>query len=352
GAPLALAREGACLAIDGRIGNALRIALSPSLHGWLARDLVDIKPAAPPLRRGTISNVSVTDSDTTTLVRIPLGLRVPFAVTDRVEPPSLELTLFGVNNRLDWVVERAERGFIETITTLPATDGSCRFYISVRAKRLFGFRTYYDGDTFWLVLRHPPKPSSDPSRPLAGRTIVVDPGHGGASNGTLGSTGIQEKVINLEMARVLRRLLEKRGATVRLTRSDDYDVSLAERAHQAELGGDLFVSVHNNSIALTSDPLRERGVSVYYYHSQSREAAEAIYHRMLNVEPRPHPWGLVRADLYVVREITAVPSVLVECLFLSHPEDEMLLMDKAYVERDMEAVAAGIADWFAAVTRR
>ena len=56
--------------------------------------------------------------------------------------------------------------------------------------------------------------------------------------------------------------------------------------------------------------------------------------------------GVVKADLFVVREITSMPSVLVECLFLSHPADEMLLLDKRFDERYMEAVAEGIADWF------
>jgi len=352
GAPILAAREGTYFSIVGSVGNMLRVALTPSLHGWVARDFVEMAQTEPPLRRGCVRDLSVLEGDGATVVRIPLGLRVPFTITERPRSSAIELTLYGVENSLNWITDRTRRGLVDAIGIVPTDDGSCKLDISLRAGGLLGYCAYYVGSDFCVALRHPLSPPADPARPLAGRTILLDPGHGGESKGTLGSTGIEEKVINLELCRILRRLLETRGAKVRLTRGGDEDVSLAERAGQAEQGGDLFVSVHNNSIALTGDPLEARGVGVYYYLSHSREAAHAIYRRMLRVEPRPEAYGVVTADLYIPREITAMPSVLVECLFLSHPEDEMLLMDKAFSERYMESVAAGISDWFAAAGQK
>jgi len=348
GGPLLAAREGTYFCIDGRVGNALRVALTPTLHAWVARESVVMAENEPPFRRGVITDLTVEESETASVVRIPLGLRVPFLIRESPHRASIELTLFGIENYLNWVIDHTPHGLVETIAAVPASDGSCRFDIALQGRGLLGYRAYYDGTVLCVSLRHPLTASGQKERPLTGRTILLDPGHGGASLGTLGSTGVAEKTIDLNMARVLCRLLEERGARVRLTRADDVDVSLADRARQAEQDADLFVSVHNNSIGLTDDPLAARGMGVYYYHPHSREVAQAIYRRLQRVDPPPKADGLVTADLYVVREITAMPSVLLECLFLSHPEDEMLLLDKSFVERDMEAVTAGISDWLEA----
>lgn len=347
GAPILAARAGTCLAVDGRCGNMLRVALTGTRHGWLPRELVDMGGDEPPLRRGVVNDLSVAESETATMVRIPLGLRVPFVITENPALASLDLTIFGVENSLNWITARTPKGIAEAVNPIHSDDGTCGFRISLHGGRLWGYRGYYDGTTLCLLVRHPLAPASNRAKPLAGRTILLDPGHGGPSKGTLGSTGVAEKVVNAELGRILRGLLEARGARVRMTRPDDEDVSLAGRARQAEEDGDLFVSIHNNSVDLTADPLAARGAGIFYYHPHSREAASAIYRRMVTVEPRPEPYGEIAADLYVVREITAMPSVLLECLFLSNPEDEMLLLDKAFTARYMEKVAEGIADYFA-----
>ncbi|MCX8037664.1 MAG: N-acetylmuramoyl-L-alanine amidase [Candidatus Sumerlaeia bacterium] len=392
GAPLLAVREGTFLNVDGRVGNMLRVALTPRLHGYVARESVVMTGEDAPLQRGAVENLAVIETETATLVRIPLGLRVPLALDQGAGGDSVELTLYGVENRLNWITDRTQRGLVNVIAALPSDDATCRLAFGLRAP-LLGYRAWYEGEVLWLSFRscsrlrrvgnsessvldsglesgkgtktvasssqsaignapsttdtssmQNPKSKSQ-NLPLDGMVVLLDPGHGGASKGTLGSTGVEEKTINLQMAESLRRRLESRGARVRMTRSDDREVSLAERVRMAELDADLFVSIHNNSVALDGDPLAARGMGVFYYHPHSRAAARAIYESLARVEPPLTPYGLVNADLYVVREVTAAPSVLLECLFLSHPEDEMLLLDPAYIERAMEAVAEGICAW-------
>ena len=361
GAPLVRAPRATYLNVVGRVGDRIRVALTPSLHGWLRREQVEIVDDEPPLRRGVVRDITMAERDNATVVRIPLGLRVPFAVTEDAHLQSVELTLFGVENNLNWITDRTPRGLVETIAAVPSAEATCKLQISLRKQwpeehspsrraaddRLLGYHVYYEGTDLCVVLRHSLAPAKDRARPLTGRTILLDPGHGGTSKGTIGSTALEEKTINLELCQMLRRQLERRGARVVPIRSSDTEVSLADRARRAEQEGDLFISIHNNSIALTGDPLSVRGAGVFYYHRHSHDVARAIYRRILQLEPPPAPYGVVAADLFVVREITAMPSVLVECLFLSHPEDEMLLLDKQFAERYMEAVAMGVADWFA-----
>lgn len=80
------------------------------------------------------------------------------------------------------------------------------------------------------------------------RTVVIDPGHGGAETGKVGRSGLMEKDVNLAVARELKRYLERQsGVRVVLTREDDREVPLGGRAEIANrAGGDLFVSLHCN----------------------------------------------------------------------------------------------------------
>lgn len=345
GAPLAMAREGTRLDVAGSAGKRLRIALGESLHGWIHHDQIENPAQAAPGRQGSVRNLTISESGRTAVIRMPLGERVPFAVTERPNGSALELTLFNVDNRLNWITDKSALGLIETVSAVPSADGTARFLIAPRQGRLRGYRGYYEQSDFLFAI-HLPVPPGEPANPLAGRKVILDPGHGGPSPGTIGSTGVEEKTVNLTLCKILKSRLESRGASVVMTRDGDKDVSLADRARFAEKEDDacLFVSIHNNSISLTEDPLAARGVGVFYYQPHSRDLAQAVYRRMLAVEPKPRPYGVIRGDFFVCREITHMPSVLVECLFLSSPEDEMLLLDKAFVERYMEAVAAGIAD--------
>ncbi|MBM4370471.1 MAG: N-acetylmuramoyl-L-alanine amidase [Deltaproteobacteria bacterium] len=86
-------------------------------------------------------------------------------------------------------------------------------------------------------------------QPKAIRTVVIDPGHGGANLGALGITGAYEKDVNLAIARMLRQALETRtGIRVLLTRDDDRDVPFDERIGLANReNADLFISLHCNA---------------------------------------------------------------------------------------------------------
>src|SRR5699024_12173673 len=100
--------------------------------------------------------------------------------------------------------------------------------------------------------------------PLAGKTIVVDPGHGGPDGGAEGTDDTQEKEIALEVAKKLQHYLQQSGALVYLTRETDTDLadkgtsSLYQRKSEdirrrlafiQEKKADLFVSIHLNAIA-------------------------------------------------------------------------------------------------------
>src|SRR5690606_18848766 len=107
-------------------------------------------------------------------------------------------------------------------------------------------------------------------QPLTGATIVLDPGHGGDEPGAVGPTGLQEKDVNLAVAREAKAILEAQGATVVLTRTGDYRITLASRGAIAQaLPPIAFVSIHHNA---DPDELRDTPGSETYFQIASPES--------------------------------------------------------------------------------
>lgn len=112
-------------------------------------------------------------------------------------------------------------------------------------------------------------------KPLLGRVICIDPGHGGTADTDhyrVGIAGEREEWVNLRVGLYLRELLEEAGATVVLTRMEDVFVPLADRADLAlAQQADLFLSIHHNATADTSVSF-----PVLYYHGNASENKASI----------------------------------------------------------------------------
>lgn len=199
-----------------------------------------------------------------------------------------------------------------------------------------------------LVITIKGKPNS-----LSGTLVVLDPGHGGTDVGALGlDKTAYESRINLALAAETKAALEKRGATVLLTRTDDTDVTLEERkAYARNNGADLFVSIHCNGSVNAS----KLGTSVYYYRPFSQPLASAVYEKML---------ALFQNDFYAsdaakrsacavgtlynpfsVTRLEECPSILVETAFVTNDNECRLLLDGANREKIAEAIASGIESY-------
>ncbi|MBM3321432.1 MAG: N-acetylmuramoyl-L-alanine amidase, partial [Candidatus Eisenbacteria bacterium] len=193
---------------------------------------------------------------------------------------------------------------------------------------------------------------------LAGRTILIDPGHGGRFSGTVGLDGLAEKDVNLGVALYLWGLLRDAGADAHLTRASDRDLlaeseepnlekDLAARVAIADsLEPDLFLSIHHNADADTN---RERNRVETYHRAgdegPSLDAARAIHAHLVRNLGIPEG-DVLPGNFYVLRE-SRFPAVLGEPSYLSHPpvEKKLLLAEKRRLEA--EAYFFGIAEYFA-----
>lgn len=178
--------------------------------------------------------------------------------------------------------------------------------------------------------------------PLAGKTIVIDAGHGGADPGARGVSGrTRESYNTLFVAQDVQHLLKRAGAHVIMTRDSDVFVPLDTRAAIAnKAGADIFISIHNDS---NPDP-SVRGVTTYYYTQQSRRLADVLQ-TSLSTGLGARNVGVLQQPFLVVRT-TWMPSVLVELGFLTNWTDEQLLADPVYRYRAAEAIYKGVVQYF------
>ncbi|MFT4412759.1 SH3 domain-containing protein [Fredinandcohnia humi] len=176
---------------------------------------------------------------------------------------------------------------------------------------------------------------------LKGKTIVVDPGHGGNDSGAVGATGTFEKEITLRTARIVFDKLSATGANVILTRNSDSYISLRSRVSISHYrNADAFISIHYDSTADRS----ARGITSYYYKNIDIPLASSIQAEMIRntgFKNRQHRLG----NFQVIRE-NRNPSALLELGFLSNPTEEYTVNTNSFQENVSNGIFYGLAQYF------
>lgn len=194
-----------------------------------------------------------------------------------------------------------------------------------------------------------PKPT-EAAGPLNGRVILVDAGHGGTDGGARArDSGIWEKEINLQVAQAVRQALERAGARVIMTREQDGQFSENKRADLTarlelarEGGAEMLLSIHMNEYRSR----KESGPQVFYRagQEQSRLLAGALQDALI-AGLAPARERVAMAGDYFMLSLD-IPSVLVECGFLSNAAEERLLLDAAYQTRIAQAICQGVEEFY------
>ncbi|MCD8216395.1 MAG: N-acetylmuramoyl-L-alanine amidase CwlD [Clostridiales bacterium] len=187
---------------------------------------------------------------------------------------------------------------------------------------------------------------------LERKIILIDPGHGGTDPGKVVSEGDKEKDINLSISLYLAEYLEQGGAGVYMTRTEDEALSdskrtdLRQRRQLAERSEvDAYVSIHQNFY-----PREEvKGAQVFYPKScdEGKALAECIQSRLIEIADESNKRVVKENNTYYMLKNAEKPSVIVECGFLSNPEENRLLNSEEYQKKIAWAVYIGIADYFA-----
>lgn len=182
--------------------------------------------------------------------------------------------------------------------------------------------------------------------------ILVDAGHGGSDPGMIGVGGLEEKGINLSISLLLRDTLEKSGYSVIMTREEDkglYDSSAANKKAQdmqrriamiREHMPVLSISIHQNSY----HDAGVHGPQVFYYESsvEGKKLAEAVQSSLNDLLEVDRPRKVKGNTSYYLLKRSSGTLVIVECGFLTNPEEAQKLQTKEYQEKVAAAVSEGI----------
>jgi len=182
---------------------------------------------------------------------------------------------------------------------------------------------------------------------IVGKRILIDPGHGDTDPGAIGPTKLEEKTVNLAVAKLLQEELTKEGAIVTLTRTTDEYLELSERTDISNGANyDAFISIHANSF----DKSSANGTETFYNLNtnfngpKSVVLAETVQKSLvshLKTNDRRHK----AADFYVLKN-NEVPSILVELAFISNPTEEKLLRSKAFQQSAARGITQGLINYF------
>ena len=192
-------------------------------------------------------------------------------------------------------------------------------------------------------------------RTKAETVVVVDPGHGGNDPGKVGTGGVEEKGINLSIAGRLKSLLELNDITVVMTRETDeglYDSSASNKKADdlkkrvkliEESGASVAVSIHQNSYTDASC----RGAQTFYYtdSSEGEELARILLEQLKAVLNDGNHRTEKENDSYYMLKKSTIPTVIVECGFLSNPDEKEMLLSEEYQEKIAWALHLGILEY-------
>jgi len=197
------------------------------------------------------------------------------------------------------------------------------------------------------------------SLPVSGKTIVIDAGHGKPDEGAESSNGTTEAETNLKIALKLQNLLEQSGCSVILTRSDEnaiYDIDsktlrqkkISDIHNRVKIGNessaDIFVSIHLNKI-----PQQQYDGWQTFYNSKNANGQKLAVsiQKSLNdaIQKENNRVAKSIENIYIVKHVE-IPTTIVECGFLSNPDEEKLLLEDEYQNKLAWGIYNGIIDYF------
>ncbi|MBG9445312.1 hypothetical protein ABE66_11665 [Cytobacillus firmus] len=287
--------KGEAVEVHSQKGNWSSITAAKGLKGWVSSSYIDKKKPVDDKEAVTVKETRITLKENSNIRKGP-G------------------TNFGVI-----ALEKAGTSLVKT--------GESKDWIKVKTSK--GKEGWVAG---WLV--------ASPNSGLKGKVIVIDAGHGGYDNGTSGKIH-KEKTLNLKTAQELKTLLQKSGAKVVMTRSNDQYLSLNQRVNISHAQkADAFISIHYNAYSSTSSGI----ITFYYNNSKDGRLAQSIHNGLL-VQTGMRNLGAKYGNYHVLRT-NKQPSVLLELGFLSNPNEERHVGTADYQRKAARGIYEGLNQYF------
>lgn len=344
GAKINYLPEGVEMYADAENENLYRVKISQNRYVYIPKSQVNVvekvAPAADFMQNNVVlsGSFSVYNEGDADKVSMSVGGKKPYIVKEYADPHKIVVDLYGVQCNSNWITHRKGLKSVENVDVESIDSDVTRVTVYLKTKSSWGFSMDYRGNNLVLSIKNVPT-----SLYLKDMIIGLDAGHGGPeSSGAVSNSGVKEKDINLSMVYILKEILEKQGAKVVLSRTDDSGLTMRERQDKfIEGGADIVISVHNNA---GGSPLTTGGTSTYYRYNVYKPLAEKVVNNLRAI-PGVKDYGMTGNFNFSLSAITDFPCILVEALFMSNLWDEEQMVDPKFQRLMMQNVADGLVEY-------
>ena len=309
------------------------------MGGYIETDNVKVLDAGTVVKTGVMSSVGMSVTAKETVLSFDMGENLP--MNGFIENGEFVFCFYNMDISSAKLPKLMENPlFSEIRGEQSARAGAYRYYLKLKdPDNFYGFEFRYDNGTVNVVFRNP-QTLAFGDLPLAGKTIVVDAGHGGKDSGAVGPrSDYTEADMNLDISLSLAEKLTALGAEVILTRDEDETFEVMDRvAMLDEIRPDLAISVHQNSMLYNADITKIRGLVALHFAESGSLLTKCVSSSLSDAlnryerTPASQRLALVRNPKF--------PSTLVEVGFITCVEE----YDKMYSESAINQAAQGLAD--------
>lgn len=301
------------------------------------------------INQNYVTQIHVEDSTENRAAEVFFKMNVNALYNYTFDGNRLLLTLYGTQHLAP--IQLNDNRMISKISPVTTSvPGACAYEISLDKGTLSNgvYLEFREGN---LVVGFKKIPQVS-SGSLAGVKIFLDAGHGGSDPGAMGpmkTFGPTEKDINAEIAAYTARYLRAKGASLVTSREGDTAISLADRVGMiVEHKPDLSLSIHSNSIAVTSNYDLAKGYRTYYTYALpvtgEEDAVSFISRRTAELTGLNYA-GKNRSNLALSRTQYS-PAMIFEVGFMSNPEDYEWLLKQDNQQAVGEAIGQATLEWF------
>ena len=327
--------KNAVLFADKQNDNYFRVELEENNYAWINKKFVEVQAIIPEKRFDNIEKISFKEDKKKYQFTIETNSISAYQFKENNN--NIDFTLF--DNRYDPTEIKIDK--INEKFVLPKAIENDFKIKYVNNSPIFGYDISKNEKGYLIDIKKTPEINN--KKPLKRKIVVVDPGHGGCEKGAC-AFNLEEKKLNLQISKKLKKELRKRGAKVYLTRTKDKQTDLYKRVEFAkEKQADLLLSIHQNSLPNPKYVDKKHGVGVYYYNDFSYPLARKIQDNLLKATNFKD--DKVNYASFVLTRSTAQPSVLIECGYIIREEEAMKLADKKFQKIIAKAITKGCEEY-------
>ncbi|MDP4151830.1 MAG: family 10 glycosylhydrolase [Bacillota bacterium] len=309
--------------------------------GWTLKE--NVKVHDKKLKDNSISSIYEKRKANSTEIIWKMPVHAPY----KIETGSsyFKITFYNTTGKKAFNISK-ENELFSSITYSQSGNNAIYTLDLKNADGLYGYKINCASGKTIIAFKNPPKLKNG-LKPLLGKTVVIDAGHGGSDCGALGpegELGRNEKNLNYSVADEVKSQLESLGAKVIMTRSGDDDVTLNERvALTRKTNPDLFVSIHHNSLDSSVDIKNYSGIITLYSEDFSKAFADIMQKSLIDTVGRKD--GGVRFQGLAVCRVTECPSILIEMGYISNPYEFEDLSNTDIIKLQAQGIANGVKDY-------